>query len=261
MSRWFSLRMQLSADTLATVMVDFYRELLRPAPDALVIRSGGAAAMISGATWPTHNLVWLERSDAAMVDVASLLDEVIARGVPFVLEGRPGNDEVTKLAASYGMTLEDDIPLMVVDSPAAVSPPENLAVRQLAPDEVETHVVLSAESFETPEAVYRQNVAEDVLKNGAVRCYVGELDGLAVATGMSITTGGFTGILDVVTDPRHRGRGFGTAITARAVADGLAAGASWCWLQSSAQGYPVYKSLGFQPVESWPFWVSASGPR
>jgi ribosomal protein S18 acetylase RimI-like enzyme len=99
-------------------------------------------------------------------------------------------------------------------------------------------------------------VPEGTLKSSAVRCYVGELAGQPVTTGLTITTGAFTGIINITTDPRYRGRGFGTAITARAVTDGLAAGASWCWLQSSAQGYPIYKSYGFQLIESWPTWLS-----
>jgi hypothetical protein len=39
------------------------------------------------------------------------------------------------------------------------------------------------------------------------------------------------------------------------VADGLAAGASWAWLQSSAAGYRVYEALGFETVERWRCWV------
>jgi ribosomal protein S18 acetylase RimI-like enzyme len=54
--------------------------------------------------------------------------------------------------------------------------------------------------------------------------------------GLSHTLDGFTGIFNVATLPGFRGRGFGTAVTVRAVADGLAAGSSWCWLyEASAQ--------------------------
>jgi hypothetical protein len=50
--------------------------------------------------------------------------------------------------------------------------------------------------------------------------------------------------------------GYGAAVTVRAVADGLAAGAKWSWLQSSALGYATYARLGFETVETWPCWVA-----
>jgi hypothetical protein len=47
-------------------------------------------------------------------------------------------------------------------------------------------------------------------------------------------------------------------VTTRAVADGLAAGAKWAWLQSSEPGYPVYERLGFRTAEGWSCWLSAT---
>jgi hypothetical protein len=59
--------------------------------------------------------------------------------------------------------------------------------------------------------------------------------------------------------PRRRQyRGYGAAITARVVSDGLAAGASWSWLQSSRAGYRVCQGLGFKTVEFRQVWLSAA---
>jgi hypothetical protein len=46
-------------------------------------------------------------------------------------------------------------------------------------------------------------------------------------------------------------------VTARAAADGFAAGATWAWLQSSTTGYHVYEALGFRTLERWLCWVRA----
>lgn len=54
----------------------------------------------------------------------------------------------------------------------------------------------------------------------------------------------------------HRRHGYGAAITGRAVHDGLAQGARWAWLQSSADGYGIYQKLGFRTQESWECWVA-----
>ena len=45
-------------------------------------------------------------------------------------------------------------------------------------------------------------------------------------------------------DRGYRGRGFGSALTARAAWDGFAGGARFAFLQSSDMGHAVYGRLG-----------------
>ena len=94
-----------------------------------------------------------------------------------------------------------------------------------------------------------------LLRLAGLRCYVGTAEGEPVATCLSATLAGATGIFNVGTLAGWRGRGYGSALTAHAVTDGLAGGAQWAWLQTSAAGHNVYRRLGFQTVEVWPTWV------
>ena len=48
------------------------------------------------------------------------------------------------------------------------------------------------------------------------------------------------------TVPAARRRGYGEAMTARVVADGIAAGCDVAVLQASEAGRPIYERLGFQ---------------
>lgn len=90
-----------------------------------------------------------------------------------------------------------------------------------------------------------------------LRMYVGTVDEVPVTTALSVpTSGDSVGIFNVATPPAHRGHGYGAAVTAAAIADGMAAGARWSWLQSSPEGVGVYERLGFRTVESWAMWVS-----
>ena len=118
------------------------------------------------------------------------------------------------------------------------------------------HAKVAAAAFGCPEEMFLPSPG--LMWLDGLRCYVGEADGRPVATALSVTAGEFTGIFNVATEPAYRGRGFGTAITARAVADGVLASATWCWLQSSQEGYPVYRDLGFRTIETWTHWVSGS---
>jgi hypothetical protein len=103
-----------------------------------------------------------------------------------------------------------------------------------------------AAGFETGEEPFRQMVTPGTLRLPGVRCYLGDVGGHPVTTGIGVTLGAFVGIFNVATPPAQRRRGYGAAVTARAVTDGLAAGAAWSWLQSSPSGYQVYEHLGFQ---------------
>jgi predicted GNAT family acetyltransferase len=96
----------------------------------------------------------------------------------------------------------------------------------------------------------------DVLRLPGVRCYLGEVGGQAVTTGVGVTLGDSTGVFNIATPPAHRRRGYGAAVTARAVADGLAAGAKWAWLQASPAGYATYTRLGFETAETWKCWLA-----
>jgi predicted GNAT family acetyltransferase len=135
-----------------------------------------------------------------------------------------------------------------------VPAPAGLSIRRLGPDETSLHAMVASPVFDIDEEITLALVNPGTLRLDTVRCYAGERDGQPVVTGMSVTVGGCTAILNVATLPGLRGLGYGTALTARAVADGLAAGSACCWLQSSPDGYHVYQKLGFQTIESWPYY-------
>ena len=218
--------------------------------------------MVSGVGIPTLNGVWVERNDADPDAIAGLLDQVAAAGLPHCLQLRPGADPVlAQLAAGLSMSLHDTIPLMVMEQPSNLSGPRTpaeLTIRQLSTDEAWLHAEVAAAGFEAPEEMFQQLMTADVLGLSGLRCYVGEADGQAVTTGVGLTLGGSVGVFNIATPPVHRRQGFGTALTERAITDGLAAGAEWAWLQSSPAGYASYGRLGFRTVETWPCWVSAA---
>jgi hypothetical protein len=253
--------MGIDADAAAAALAASWQRLVSAVPAGWARRHGGAVAMVTGVHTPFLNGVWSERADPDPDIVADLLDRVAATGLPHCLQLRPGGSPaLSRLAMNLGMSRdEDDVPLMVLEDPSRLGQRvDGLVVRQLQPGEAELHVRVAAAGFEAPQELFRQLVTPATLGLPEVRCYVGEADGRLVTTGIGVTLGTFVGIFNVATPPADRGRGYGTALTARAVTDGLSAGAMWSWLQSSPPGYPVYEQLGFRPVESWQAWVSAA---
>ena len=226
-------------------------------PGAWAREIGGALAVVSQAPIATLNGVWVIDDGATRADVESGLDAVAATGLPHCLQLRPDSQDVlSAVPAQRGLIAEASVPLMATADPPALAPVPGLALRRLTPEEAPLHCEIAAEAFGAPVEVFTALVNPPVLARPELRGYLGEVEGEPVVTAIGVLAGGAVGIFNVATVPSHQGRGYGTASTAVALADGIEAGASWGWLQSSESGYGVYRRLGFQTLEWWDCWVT-----
>ncbi len=87
-----------------------------------------------------------------------------------------------------------------------------------------------------------------------VRLILGCSTGQPVAGSILVVTGTTAGIYWVATDPRHRRRGYGEAVTWAALAAGRELGARVGFLQASPLGRPVYEHMGFRTVLEYQPW-------
>jgi N-acetylglutamate synthase len=248
------------ADQTAAALIDAWQLLMDVHPDAWMEVSDGIAACVTGIPSAGLNGVWCSRRDPDPGELRRLLAEVRHRGVPHLLELRPGTDDAAvAIAADSDLVPADDMPLMRLDDPArldeARAAAPQLAIRRLAPDETELHARVAASGFGEDPDHFMRLLPPAVMATDGLRAYVGEVDGEVVTTAIGVTLGECVGVFNVATPSQHRRRGYGAAITGRVVDDGLAAGARWAWLQSSPSGYRVYEGLGFRTLERWLAWV------
>ena len=252
--------MPVAADEVASALAATIATMVASLPNGWIRRAPGVIAGYSGVPVPTQNGVIMERPDADVATVEALLSEVRATGIPHCLVLRPGRpDSLVELALANGMVAMDPSPLMALDDPAALAPAqevEALVLRQLSPNEAELHADVAADGFEAPRELFRRFAGGSLLSQPGARAYVGEVDGRPVTTGLGVVAAGAVGIFNIGTVPAARGRGYGAAVTARAVADGLANGAAWSWLQSAPLAIPVYERLGFMMIEHWERFVT-----
>jgi len=244
------------ADAVASALGSTWALLATTLKTGWAREAAGVHTLVTGVPVPALNGAWVVRNDGDAAEVRAGLADVARDGVPFCLETRPSWREGEVIAAAHGMVADADIPLMAAVGPINASPVDGLSLRDLAADEAPLHCEVAGPAFGAPPDLFAAVITEDVLARGEVRGYVGEVDGEAVVTAMSVTVGDAVGIFNVATLADHRRRGYGAAITARAARDGFLNGASWAWLQSSAVGYGVYERLGFTTLERWPCWVS-----
>lgn len=97
----------------------------------------------------------------------------------------------------------------------------------------------------------------DILQAISSRRYLASLavDGQAVACGMGVLEAGFFGLFDIVTDPQHRNRGYGTQLVSSMLRWAQEHGAKHAYLQVVANNTParrIYEKLGFG--EAYQYW-------
>ena len=93
-----------------------------------------------------------------------------------------------------------------------------------------------------------------------VALLVGSYQGQTIATSRLSCLGEIGNIHGVVTDPKFRRRGFGTAMTWAAIAEARKRGCTSIVLSASEMGYPVYRRMGFQTVCRFRIYVPAGTP-
>jgi ribosomal protein S18 acetylase RimI-like enzyme len=126
-------------------------------------------------------------------------------------------------------------------------PPSNVQVLRVeTADGLAQALAVGAVGFGISAELVASVYSLEVAALDGLRYYLARVDGRDVATAAGFTLGGATTIFSVATPPEHRGKGYGSAITAHAVRDGFAAGAQFATLQSSAMGESVYRRLGFR---------------
>jgi N-acetylglutamate synthase len=245
-------------DTVAAALASTWALVAGTLTDGWSRRYGSATALVTRVPVHTLNGAWAMRADTSYEDIDAALAAVVASDVPYCLEARPGCAAAEDVAARFEMFIGEDIPLMTTTTPAAGPEIDGLALRALEPGEARLHCDIAGPAFGAPPDLLAGVVTPAVLALPEVRAYVGEVDGEPVVTAMAIALNGGVGIFNVATPPEHRRRGYGAAATARALNDGLAGGAEYGWLQSTAIGHGIYERLGFETIERWPCWLSSS---
>ncbi len=190
-----------------------------------------------------------------VADRAGLLEEIAGfmahAAVPYLVWVREGlDDEFPEACLRAGLTDVGGPPVMAMASLApGPPPPAELSIEQAnGPEDITDFVNVFSEGFGVPRVMAERVFTRVVLTAGVFGAVLGRVDGQAV-TAASVTVSGTTaGIYNVATLAKHRGKGYGAAMTWAAMDVGRSRGCDHAILQASEMGLSVYEKMGFEIV-------------
>ena len=221
-------------------------------------------ALLAGCSAPmrSFNNVLIEREPEDLERLIEYADRFFAHG-----DGRyrlrvredvgPIDDEAF---LAVGLTRLGGIPCLAMTprSDAHRAAADGLSMRPVDDARaVDDHVRVVAQGFDFDPEQLARALTPRLLEDGSWRGYVGYAGGAPVAASQLVVSGATAGIYYVATVESARGRGFGAAITARAMADAAALGCRTISLQASPMGLPIYERLGFRRVAYYRTYVPA----
>jgi hypothetical protein len=228
-------------------------------PDSVVRRIGGVQLIATGLPIHLFNQVIVVDDDATTDALEAAIAVTKQRGDRFVVNLRVGpDDRFLPRLAELGLQALSPTPWLpgMALYPLAATPPrafaddhEIRAVRDQAG--LDDHVAAAAAGFDMPVAWLQAVMRSGMLERADTTVYVGYTAGEPVSTGLGLVTGRTIGVYNVASVASVRGRGYGSAMTARIVADGMAAGCDVAILQASDMGRPIYERMGFRDVVAY----------
>lgn len=218
-------------------------------------RIGGVVGIHSDMPFDWFNQVLIERDDALASDLLAAGDPAPRRANGLVVRLRAGVDDrfvpslerAGWIAADAG-TMTPGMTAFPIDHLAASAPnrPE-LEIRRVTDEAgVEDHRAVVTLGFGVIDSVAVGTTGLDLLGTPECTIYLGYAAGVPVTSGIGWRSGRTIGVYAISTVPAARRHGYGEAMTARVVADGIAAGCDIAALQASVAGRPIYERLGFR---------------
>ena len=235
-----------------------------------VARAGGVVTIRTGLPFDWFNQVLIEREGATPAGVLAGVARARERGDPYVVRLRQGIDDrfiPTLTQAGLAPAGEE------TSTPGMVASPidhdaigrhgaPGLDIRRVTDgDSIDVHRGVVTTGFGSDPAVALGTACAGLLDRPGCVVYVGCVDGDPVVSGLGWRTGRTIGVYSIATVASARRRGYGAAMTARVVADGVAGGCDVAALQASEMGRPIYERLGFRTVVRYAAYVDPVLPR
>jgi hypothetical protein len=238
--------------------------VVRCANRAKVTRSGGVVTLLTGLPMDWFNQVLIEREDATPAGLLAGVGQARERGDHYVVRLREGIDDrfiptLTQAGlaqAGKGSSMPGMVAFPIDHGAIAAHAAPELEIRRVTDAAgIDAHRGAVTAGFGSDPAVASGTACPALLDRPECVLYVGYADGDPVVSGLGWRTGRTIGVYSIATIESARRRGYGVAMTARVVADGVVARCDVSALQASDMGRPIYERLGFRTVVRYAAYV------
>ena len=238
---------------------DVWGRLARSVPGGWVEEASGLRCIATGSSSPSFNLAL---SGEGVRDPQEALDTAQERfggvGLRWLLKLQGELDhEVVVHARRRGIEFDEGpvygMTIPPLSATATLTSASSLSISVAGRGTIDDAVRCFAEAFDAdPDEVSRE-LGPNLLTVPTFTVFVGYLSGEPVASSMLATTRsvGLAGVYSVATRPVHRGRGFGTTLTAAALAAAGEQGYDTAVLEPSPSGAAMYRRMGFEPFTAY----------
>jgi GNAT superfamily N-acetyltransferase len=167
-----------------------------------------------------------------------------------LVEADAGHPVEAEVRAAGWAVAEEEPAFVMPALPPPAGPVAGLEVRRAADGAgLRTFTETAGTAFGTPRELLELMMPPEAAAVDPDLAYlVGFCDGRPVATAMMYRVGPTACVAGVATLPEYRGRGFGTTVTAAAVAAGAAVGCTSAALRSGPMSIGLYRRMGFLPA-------------
>lgn len=241
-------------------LIAFGRAMTRWASKGALEESGGAV-LCAGGSWLPVVANNAYRSDDSLpgpelVTRAEAFFATLARGYSVKVRDTGQDDDLRRACEAAGLeTFGEPVPEMLVRAPLPEHPGVDGVEVRVVVDEsgLTDFVAVNAAAYGTygmPAEVLPGlfDEVQTFLEDSAAHVVVASRDDKPVAAAMTFASDGVASLQWVGTLPTERGVGLGALVTIEATNLAFDYGASWCSLQASPMGEPVYRALGYETI-------------
>jgi GNAT superfamily N-acetyltransferase len=235
-------------------------------PGAEAGRDGGIGWFLNDIPVPFFNQAFVVEAPADEASLRRAVDRLRSHLRPYQVRIRAGlDDSLIPVIADLGLVddPEETYPAMalspIVPYVDTAPLPNDLEIRAASDAATfDDHVAVVVAGFGMPLELVRRFLGPQVLEIAGITLLVGYRAAEPVASSMAFVRDGTVGVYNVATVEAARRRGYGAALTRRAIDEGRRRGAEVAILQSSTMGRPVYEAMGFRKTAE--FRVFVQGP-
>jgi ribosomal protein S18 acetylase RimI-like enzyme len=220
-------------------------------------RTGGVISIVSHSPVALFNQIIVNDDSANERDMETALAAMSGTGLRFAVSLRSERDSrFAPVLEESGMILADTGPAMAMAPiPDHPMPPDSeirsgVGVR-------DDHIRVTAEGFGFPAEMLESVLVPRMAEQSDVTFYTGYVDDQPVTASLGFIDHGSISVFNVAAVEEHRGKGYGAAMTMRAVIDGRDRDCDVAFLQSTEMGYSIYERLGFETIFDYDLWEVA----